>query len=165
MDNEKATCSGQTVLFAFLGGAIAGAIAGILFAPKSGEETRREVKGYARKAEEDLIEKAKEARAALDDVIERGKHFVTETRADVEAAVKAGKEAMQANDERYTAKFKVLSDIVLRHIQQEESRTFPLAQKAQVDWKHLGKEATALRDELMRRIQARGHGSQIKPPV
>ena len=76
MDNQKATCSGQTVLFAFLGGAIAGAIAGILFAPKSGEETRRELKGYARKAEEELIEKAKEARAALDDVIERGKHFV-----------------------------------------------------------------------------------------
>ena len=29
--------------------------------------------------------------------------------------------AMQANDERYTAKFKVLSDIVLRHIQQKEA--------------------------------------------
>ena len=75
--------------------------------------------------------------------------------------------AMQANDERYTAKFKVLNDIVLRHIQQEESRTFPQAEKAQVDWKQLGKEATALRDELTGRIQARGPGSkpQIKPPV
>ena len=75
--------------------------------------------------------------------------------------------AMQANDERYTAKFKVLSDIVLRHIQQEESRTFPQAEKSQIDWKHLGKEATALRDELTGRIQARGPGSkpQIKPPV
>jgi hypothetical protein len=74
---------------------------------------------------------------------------------------------MQANDERYTAKFKVLSDIVLRHIQQEESRTFPQAEKAQIDWKQLGKEATALRDELTGRIQARGPGSkpQIKPPV
>ena len=72
MDNQNATCSGQTVLLAVIGGAIAGAIAGILFAPKSGEETRRELKGYARKTEEELIEKAKEARAALDELIERG---------------------------------------------------------------------------------------------
>ena len=100
MDNQNANCSAQTVLFAFLGGAVAGAVAGILFAPKSGEETRRELKGYARKTEEELIEKAKEARAALDDVIERGKHFVTEKRGEVEAAVKAGKEAMKENMEK-----------------------------------------------------------------
>ena len=100
MDNQNAKCSGQTVLLAVIGGAIAGAIAGILFAPKSGEETRRELKEYARKREEELIEKAKEAQAALEDVIERGKHFVTETRADVEAAVKAGKEAMKDKMEK-----------------------------------------------------------------
>ena len=100
MDNQNAKCSAQTVLFAFFGGAVAGAVAGILFAPKSGEETRRELKGYARKTEEELIEKAKEARAALDDVIERGKHLVTEKRAEVEAAVKAGKEAMKEKMEK-----------------------------------------------------------------
>ena len=60
----------------------------------------RELKGYARKTEEELIEKAKEARAALDELIERGKHFVTETSADVEAAVKAGKEAMKEKMEK-----------------------------------------------------------------
>ncbi len=100
MEHERSSCSAQTVLFAFLGGAIAGTIAGILFAPKSGEETRREVKGYARRTEEELIEKAKEARAALDEAIERGKHFAEEKRADVEAAVKAGKEAMKERMEK-----------------------------------------------------------------
>ena len=60
-------------------------IAGILLAPKAGEETRRELKGYARKTEEEVIEKAKEARAALDEMIEHGKQFVAEKRADVEA--------------------------------------------------------------------------------
>jgi len=100
MDHSQARCSGQTVLFAFLGGAIAGAIAGILFAPKSGEQTRRELADYARKTEEELIEKAKEARAALDDAIERGKHFAAEKRADVEAAVKAGKESMKERMEK-----------------------------------------------------------------
>ncbi|HSB44335.1 MAG TPA: YtxH domain-containing protein [Nitrospira sp.] len=100
MENQNGKCSGQTVALAFLGGAIAGAIAGILLAPKSGEETRRVLKGYARKAEEEVIEKAKEARAALDEVIERGKHFMAEKRADVEAAVKSGKEAIKDKMEK-----------------------------------------------------------------
>ncbi len=95
MENHDARCSSQAVALAFLGGAIAGAVVGILLAPKSGEETRRELRGYARKAEEEVIERAKEARAALDDMIERGKHFVAEKREDVEAAVAAGKEAMK----------------------------------------------------------------------
>ncbi|HXV68014.1 MAG TPA: YtxH domain-containing protein, partial [Nitrospira sp.] len=81
-------------------GAIAGIVAGILLAPKSGEETRRELKGYARKTEEDIIEKAKEARAALDETIERGKRYVAEKKADVEAAVKAGQEAMKERVEK-----------------------------------------------------------------
>ncbi len=95
MENHDARCSSQTVALAFLGGAIAGAVAGILLAPKAGEETRRELRGYARKAEEEVIERAKEARAALDEMIERGRHFVAEKRADVDAAVTAGKEAMK----------------------------------------------------------------------
>jgi gas vesicle protein len=94
-NNYDAKCSPETVILAFLGGAIGGMIAGILLAPKAGEETRRELKGYARKTEEEVIERAKEARAALDEAIERGKHFVDERRADVEAALTAGREAMK----------------------------------------------------------------------
>jgi gas vesicle protein len=100
MDNQHAKCSGQALFFAFLSGAVAGAIAGILFAPKAGEQTRRELKAYARKTEDELLEKVKEAREALDEVIESGKSFVAEKRADVEAAVKAGKEAMKEKMEK-----------------------------------------------------------------
>jgi len=100
MDSQNAKCSGQTVTLAFFMGAIAGTIAGILLAPKSGEETRRELKGYARRTEEEVIKKAKEARTALEEVIERGKHFVEEKRADAEAAIKAGKEAMKGKMEK-----------------------------------------------------------------
>jgi gas vesicle protein len=100
MIDQDAKCSPQTVVLAFLGGAIGGMIAGILLAPRSGEETRRELKGYARKTEEEVIERAKEARAALDEVIERGKHFVDERRADVEAALKAGREAMKERKDK-----------------------------------------------------------------
>lgn len=100
MENQENKCSAQTVALAFLGGAVAGVVAGILLAPKSGEETRRDLKRYARRAEEEVLEKAKEARAALDETIERSKQFIAEKRADVEAAVKAGKEAMKDKMEK-----------------------------------------------------------------
>lgn len=95
MDNHETRCSAQSVALAFLGGAVAGVVAGLLLAPKSGEETRRDLKGYARRIEEDVLEKAKEARTALDETIERGKHFVAAKAADVEATVKAGRETMK----------------------------------------------------------------------
>ena len=95
MDNQDSKCSSQSVALAFLGGAVAGVVAGLLLAPKSGEETRRALKGYARRAEEEVLEKAKEARASLDETIERGKHFIAEKAADVEAAAKAGRETMK----------------------------------------------------------------------
>ena len=95
MDNHESKCSGQAVALAFLGGAVAGVVAGLLLAPKSGEETRQDLKRYARRAEEEVLEKAKEARAALDETIERGKHFIAEKAADVEAAVKAGRETVK----------------------------------------------------------------------
>ena len=95
MDNRETTCSGPAVALAFLGGAMAGMVAGLLLAPKPGEETRRALKGYGRKAEEEVLEKAKEARAALDRAIERGERFLAEKTADVEAGIKAGRETMK----------------------------------------------------------------------
>lgn len=95
MDNQETKGSAQAVALAFIGGAVAGVVAGLLLAPQSGEETRRDVKRYARRAEEEVLEKAKEARAALDETIERGKHFFAEKAADVEAAVKAGRETVK----------------------------------------------------------------------
>jgi gas vesicle protein len=95
MDNQETRCSAQSVALAFIGGAVAGVVAGLLLAPKSGEETRQDLKRYARRAEEEILERAKEARAALDETIERGKHFIAEKAADVEAAVKAGRETVK----------------------------------------------------------------------
>lgn len=95
MDNQETRGSAQAVALAFLGGAVAGVVAGLLLAPKSGEETRRDLKRYARRAEEEVLAKAREARAALDETIERGNHFIAEKDADVEAAVKAGRETVK----------------------------------------------------------------------
>lgn len=95
MDNRDTQCSAPAVVLALLGGAVAGVVAGLLLAPKSGEETRQALKGYARRTEEEVLEKAKEARAALDETIDRGTKFISEKAAAVEAAVKAGRETMK----------------------------------------------------------------------
>ncbi|MEP6932427.1 MAG: YtxH domain-containing protein [Nitrospirota bacterium] len=95
MDNRETQCSALAVLFALLGGTVAGVVAGLLLAPKSGEKTRQAMRGYAKRTEEEVLEKAKEARAALDQIIQRGEHFIAEKTADAEAAFKAGGEAMK----------------------------------------------------------------------
>ena len=59
MDNRDTQCSAPAVVLALLGGAVAGVVAGLLLAPKSGEETRQALKGYARRTEEEVLEKAK----------------------------------------------------------------------------------------------------------
>lgn len=87
--------SAGAVAFAFLAGAIIGAGAALLLAPQSGTETRKLLKGYAEKAEEEALEKAKEAKVALDKAIEQGKQFVNEKKTVLTAAFEAGKEAMR----------------------------------------------------------------------
>ncbi|OQW60215.1 MAG: hypothetical protein BVN28_09315 [Nitrospira sp. ST-bin4] len=100
MERQNAEFSGPAIGLAFIGGALVGAIAGMLLAPKSGQETRHAIKDYTDKTEDEIIGKAREARAALDETIERGKHYMAEKKADVQAAVKAGREAMKERMEQ-----------------------------------------------------------------
>ena len=93
MDNHSHKYSGKTLLMTFLGGAVVGALAGVLLTDRSGQETRWELEDYAKKKQQDLIKKAKEVRAALDDVVERGKSFMMERRADNETAMTTDKES------------------------------------------------------------------------
>ncbi len=83
------------VAFAFLAGALIGAGAALLLAPQSGAETRKALKKYAEEAEEEVLERAKEAKVALDKVIEKGKEFAADKKTILTAAFEAGKEAMK----------------------------------------------------------------------
>jgi hemerythrin superfamily protein len=49
---------------------------------------------------------------------------------------------MDARDDRYKAKFRVLTRIVRQHYQDEETRLFPEAMRANVDWSTLGRQVT-----------------------
>ncbi len=92
MADQQGSCAGVGVSIAFLSGAVLGAVAAILYAPKSGEETRTAIRGYARRAEDEVFEKAKEIRADLSHTVAEAKQYLKETEATIVAALEAAKE-------------------------------------------------------------------------
>lgn len=94
MADQHGSCSGMGVI-AFLSGAALGAVAAILYAPKSGEETRTAIRGYARRTEEEVLEKAKEVRKDISHSVDEAKRFLKETEATIAAALAAAKEAFK----------------------------------------------------------------------
>lgn len=86
--------SGAKVSY-FIVGLGMGALVGILFAPKSGEETRDYLSKRADEGREYAQRKARELRERADDLIERGKETVAQQKESVSAAVDAGRQAYQ----------------------------------------------------------------------
>ncbi len=79
----------------FMVGLGIGALIGILFAPKSGEETREYLAKKADEGKEYAQRKARELRERAEDLIERGKEVATRQKDSISAAVEAGREAYQ----------------------------------------------------------------------
>jgi gas vesicle protein len=85
---------GSKVSF-FLVGLGIGAVVGMLFAPKSGEETREFLSQKADEGREYAQRKAQELRERAEDLVERSKQVVTREKDSLGAAVDAGREAYQ----------------------------------------------------------------------
>jgi gas vesicle protein len=79
----------------FMVGLGIGALIGILFAPKSGEETREFLSNKADEGKAYAQRKARELRERADDLLERGKEVARNQRDSVGAAIDAGREAYQ----------------------------------------------------------------------
>jgi gas vesicle protein len=77
----------------FLVGLGVGALVGVLFAPKSGEETREYLSKKADEGRDYAQKKARELRERADELVERGKDVATRKRDSLTAAVEAGREA------------------------------------------------------------------------
>ena len=82
---------GSKVSF-FLVGLGIGALVGILFAPKSGEETREYLTSKADEGREFAQRKARELRDRAEDLIERSKEIMAKQKDAVNSAIDAGKE-------------------------------------------------------------------------
>ncbi len=83
---------GSKVTYFFVGLGV-GALVGVLFAPKSGEETREFLAKRADDGREFAQKKARELRERADELIERSKDVATRKRDSITAAVEAGREA------------------------------------------------------------------------
>ena len=76
--------SSGPVLMAFVLGAVAGAAVALLYAPTSGEETRRK-----------LADKAREGREKAESVAREGRDFLARQRENLTAAVERGRETFE----------------------------------------------------------------------
>lgn len=77
----------------FLVGLGVGALVGVLFAPKSGEDTREFLSKKADEGRDYAQRKAKELRERADDLIERGKDVANRQKDSINAAVEGAREA------------------------------------------------------------------------
>jgi gas vesicle protein len=82
---------GSRVSF-FLVGLGIGALVGILFAPKSGEETRDYLTSKADEGRDYAQKKARELRERAEDLLERSKEIMSRQKDAISTAVDAGKE-------------------------------------------------------------------------
>jgi len=78
---------------AFLFGFGVGLAVGILFAPKSGEETRQLIRAKAGEGREYVKRRGEELKESAEELIERGKGAISRQRETLAAAVEAGKQA------------------------------------------------------------------------
>jgi gas vesicle protein len=77
----NSTSSVRTITLLFIGGAVLGTVAGMLFAPKAGRETRRELKHYAIKVKKDVASTAQRTKAGIEAALEKGRALRTESKA------------------------------------------------------------------------------------
>ena len=77
----------------FLVGLGVGALVGVLFAPKSGEDTREFLSKKADEGKDYAQRKARELRERADELIERSKDVAVRKKDSLSAAVEAGRDA------------------------------------------------------------------------
>jgi gas vesicle protein len=74
----------------FLLGLGIGSLVGVLFAPKSGEETREYIAKKAREGNELARKKGRELRDRAEETVERGKKIITQTEGRIATAIDVG---------------------------------------------------------------------------
>lgn len=77
----------------FLAGLGFGALMGVLYAPRSGRETRDALKNTAQEGTEYLKTRGKEARETVNQWVDRGKEVVTQKKEQISNAIDATRQA------------------------------------------------------------------------
>jgi len=77
----------------FLAGLGIGAAVGVLYAPRSGEETREVLLSKAQEGREQVRHRARKAREQAGDWVDRGRDVVSQQKEQFRAAYEAGRQA------------------------------------------------------------------------
>ncbi len=85
--------NGGSKLAFFLAGMGVGAVLALLYAPKSGKETREYLSQKAEQGRDYIASKSRELREQAGDLVDKGKDLVAEGRERVSAAYEAGRQA------------------------------------------------------------------------
>ncbi|MBI4484095.1 MAG: YtxH domain-containing protein [Acidobacteria bacterium] len=96
---EEKSGTGEKVLFFLMGGFFGAAIA-LLFAPKSGEETRELLAERARQGRDLVTRKTRELQEQASEYLEKGRDVVAKQKEQVAAAIEAGKQAFREEREK-----------------------------------------------------------------
>jgi gas vesicle protein len=94
MADDRGASAGGFVL-AFMTGAALGAIAALLLAPQSGQESREQLRRYARRAEDQVRDLADRAGEVIEEAVGEGRQFVESKKSVLREAFDAGREAMR----------------------------------------------------------------------
>lgn len=94
--------SSAVVLLGFLSGAALGAMAALLLAPRTGQESRDLLRGYAKGAEDGLRDLVGEAGEKFEGAVEEGRGFIESKKTVLRDAFEAGREAMRREREHFT---------------------------------------------------------------
>jgi gas vesicle protein len=87
--------NGASKLAFFLAGMGIGAIMALLFAPKSGKETRDYLTQRAEEGREYVTARGRELRKQAEEAVEKAKDVVAKQKEQLSAALEAGKQAYQ----------------------------------------------------------------------
>jgi gas vesicle protein len=88
------------IFLSFLLGGIVGAGFALLFAPRSGRETRERIKVFTEDVKDKAKDYAEDVKGKVTSTVEKGKEFYGEKKSIVTSAIEAGKEAYEKEKER-----------------------------------------------------------------
>ena len=79
----------------FLAGLGLGALVGILYAPKSGRETREQLVSTAREGTDYVAQRSRDAREQVTEWVDKSKDVVARQREQINSAIDAGRQAFR----------------------------------------------------------------------
>jgi len=105
MRDDKGSLLGGMGWAFVIGGLVGGGIA-LLLAPQSGSASREQLRGYARRVEENIHGLTDKVAEVLDQTVDKGREFVKDNQAVLSEAAEAGRAAIQREREPLSAEKK-----------------------------------------------------------